>query len=620
MPLQKLTFKPGVNRENTRYTNEGGWWDMSAVRFRSGTPEKIGGWVELSTHTFLGVARFLHNWITLASENLLAVGTNLKIYIERGGFYYDITPIRYTTGALTNPFYTTNASNIIDVTIVAHGAGEGDFVTFSGTSADVNGVLIATLNAEFQIVSITSVNSFTIQATTATGTGSGGGAAVVAAFQTNTGPVVSVTGTGWGVDTWGSNGWGKAATSGTGVVTSGMRQWVGGNFGQDLIFAVRDAGVFYWSANGPTATQLSLRGLALTTLTADAPIVADNLFITPEEFVVAVGTNAIGSTTEDPMLIRWSAQGNYANWTPAVTNLSGDYRLSHGSYTYAAEVMRQENIIWTDSTVVSMQFVGPPVVFSFVTLATNTSIASTNAVVVANNIAYWMGKDKFYVYNGQVQTLPCTVRKYVFGNINMSQIEQVTAGGNAQYNEATWFYCSLNSTTIDKYVTYNYAEDIWTFGDMSRTAWLDSPLRDTPIAAATDGKLYYHEVGLDDGTTSPVSAINAYLESADFDIGDGEKFAFVERIIPDIEFDGSTDPTAQVVLTLQARSSPGTNFTQSNVRNVTQTAVLPFHQHTEQMWTRIRGRQMTLRIESTAVGVTWQLGTTRIGIREDGQR
>ena len=619
MPLQKLTFKPGVNRENTRYTDEGGWWDMSAVRFRSGTPEKIGGWVELSADTFLGVARFLHNWITLASENLLAVGTNLKMYLERGGLYFDITPIRYTTGALNNPFYTTDGSTTVDVTVAAHGALAGDFVTFSGTSADVNGVLAATLNAEFQIVSITSANVFTITATTATGTGSGGGAAVVAAFQTNTGPVVSVTGTGFGVGAWGSGGWGKEAISGTGVVTSGLRKWVGGNFGQDFIFAVRDAGVFYWSANGPIATQLSIRGLALTTLTANAPIVADNLLVTPEEFVVVIGTNAIGDTDEDPMLIRWCAQGNYADWTPSVTNAAGDYRLSHGSYTYAAEVMRQESVIWTDAAVISMQFVGPPVIFSFTTLATNTSIASTNAVVVANNIAYWMGKDKFYIYNGQVQTLPCTVRKYVFSNINLAQIEQTVAGANAAYNEATWFYCSANATSPDKYVTYNYAEDVWTFGDMARTAWLDSPLRDTPIAAA-GSKLYYHEVGVDDGTTSPVSAINAYLESADFDIGDGEKFAFVERIIPDIDFEGSTDPAAQVVLTLQARSAPGTNFSQTNDRTVAQTATVPFHQHTEQMWTRIRGRQMTLRIESTGVGVTWQLGTTRISIREDGQR
>lgn len=621
MPLQKLTFKPGVNRENTRYTNEGGWWDMSAVRFRSGTPEKIGGWVELSANTFLGVARFLHNWDTLGRENLLAVGTNLKMYIERGGAYFDITPIRYAVTGLGIPFHTTSGLDILDVTVIAHGAIAGDFVTFSGVSADVNGVLATTLNAEFQIISIISADIFTIRATVASGTGDGGGGAVNADFQVTTGPEISVSGVGYGVGAWGIGGWGEAA-SGTGVITTGMRQWVGGNFGQDLIFAIRDGGVFYWSADGSISSMLATRGVALSSIVgaSDAPTIADNLFVTDDQHVVAVGTNALGTTDEDPMLIRWCAQGNPLNWTPGVTNTAGDYRLSHGSYTYASAVMRQENLIWTDASVVSMQFVGPPVVFSFTTLATNTSIASTSAVVVANNIAYWMGKDKFYVYNGLVQTLPCTVRKYVFSNINMSQIEQVVGGGSAQYNEVTWFYCSLGQTVIDRYVTYNYAENIWTFGAMSRTAWLDSPLRETPIAAATNNKLYYHEVGLDDGTTSPTSAIYAYLESADFDIGDGQNYSFVDRIIPDVEFEGSTVADAAVTLTLQARSSPGTNFSQTNARTVAQTAILPFYQHTEQLWTRIRGRQMTFRIESNATGVAWQLGTPRLGIREDGQR
>lgn len=621
MPLQKITFQPGANRENTRYTNEGRWWDMDHVRFRSGTPEKIGGWVSLGANTFQGVARFLHNWITLGSENLLAVGTNLKLYVERGQQYFDITPVRYTLNPATNnPFLTGAAgSSVVTATCASHGAILGDFVTFSG-AVGFDGILTATLNAEFQITSVPTSNTFTFVATPCTaGATSGGGAAVVMAFQVTTGPELSVYGVGFGVGAWGSGGWGLAA-SGTGVVTSGMRQWVGGNWGQDLVFAVRDSGVYYWATTGSISTALATRAVALSTLSgaSNPPIVADNLLVTDDEYVLAIGTNPLGSSTEDPLLVRWCDQGNVANWTPAVTNTAGGQRITAGSYTFAAKRLRQENLIWTDTALISVQSVGPPIVFSFVTLAENISIASVNAVGIANNVAYWMGKDKFYVYSGQVQTLPCDVRKYVFSNINTGQLGQVAAGTNAAFNEVTWFYCSLAATSPDRYVTYNYLENLWTFGSMARTAWLDSPLRPAPMAASADKKMYYHETGFDDGSTG--GALTSFLESADFDIGDGQSFSFVDRIIPDVDFDGSTAVTPSVVLTLKARDTPGGNFGQTRTSTVSQTAVIPFGQFTENCWTRIRGRQLSFRLDSTGVGVTWQLGTPRLSIREDGQR
>lgn len=620
MPLQKLAFKPGVNRENTRYTNESGWYDMNKVRFRSGTPEKIGGWVQLGSATFRGVSRFLINWTTLASENLLGVGTNLKMYIERGQVFYDITPIRLTTGALTNPFTTQAAgSSIVLVTVTSHGAATGDFVTFSG-AATVDGILAATLNAEFQLTYVSS-NTFYITATPCSaGAVTGGGAAVIAAFQPNVGPEVNVIGTGYGVGAYGVLGYGLAA-AGT-AVTASMRFYQGDYFGQDFIYTIPGGDVYYWSAAVGAPASLNTRGTTLASQggASNAPTKANFILVTDDLHVMVLGTNAIGTSTFDPMLVRWCAEANPVNWTPSVTNTAGDQRLTIGGQIITAERMRQENLIWTDAALISAQFVGVPVVFSFTTLASNISIAGVNAVAVADNIAYWMGKDKFYIYSGRVQTLSCDVRKYVFDNINTSQLGQVYAGVNARFNEVTWYYPSLNSTTVDRYVTYNYLENLWIFGTMARSAWLDTPLRPDPVGTGMDGKVYYHERGLDDGSTSPVSAIPAYLESADFDIGDGQNFSFVSKIIPDIDFDGSTAAVPAVVLTLKARNTPGSNFDQTATNNVGQTSVTPFAQFTEQCYTRIRGRQLAFRVDSTAAGVTWQLGTPRLETREDGQR
>lgn len=643
MPLQKLTFKPGVNRENTRYTNEGGWFDMSCVRFRSGTPERIGGWTRLTSAVFLGVARMLHNWTTIAGENLLAVGTNLKFYVERGAVLSDITPIREAFTGLTNPFTTGAAgSSTVTVTIVNHGAITGDFVTFSGSAA-VDGILAATLNAEFQVTYVSS-SVFTITATPCTAGGvTGGGAAVAAAFQVTTGPETAVVGTGYGVGGYGVDGYGDAA-SGAGIVTSGLRQWSSENFGQDLVISIRGGGLYYWTTTGVAiGVALATRAVDISTIAgaSDTPLYADNVLVTDDVHVVVFGTNSVLDTTYDPMLVRWCAQGNPANWTPAATNTAGEQRLTVGSGLYAVKRMRQENLIWTDAALVSMQFVGPPVVFSFTTLATNVSIASANAVGVAGNAAYWMGKDKFFVYNGQVQTLPCDVRKYVFGDLNISQLGQVYAGESNEFNEITWFYCSAASEVPDRYVTFNYVENLWTFGEMTRTAWLDSPLRPKPIATGIDGRLYYHEDGLDDNSTSPAQGVVSFLESADFDLGEGDRFASVQRIIPDVDFTGSTAATPAVTLTLKGRDVPGSQFLQAVEAPVTQGALgtvspvftaqatpmatvqaasVTFTPFTDQKWIRIRARQLSFRVDCSALGVSWQLGTPRLDIRQDGRR
>ena len=356
----------------------------------------------------------------------------------------------------------------------------------------------------------------------------------------------------------------------------------------------------------------------------NAPLIGDMVMVDDNEILIVVGANPLGTTSftayEDPMTVRWSDQGAPLTWTPDITNQAGDVRLTAGSYTIAIEKMRQENLIWTDSALVSMQYIGPPLVYSFTTVATNLSIASTNAVAVASNTAYWMGHGKFYMYNGSVNTLQCPIRKFVFDNINVQQLGQVYAGTNKQFNEITWFYCSLNSQTPDSYVTYNHSEQIWSYGTMTRSAWIDSGTQPNPIGTGLDGCLYYHEDGLDDGSTTPVSPIDAYIESADFEIGDGDQYSFISRILPDVDFSGSTATTPAVTITLKTRDNPGANIAQSNDSGISQTAVVPFPQFTQYSYVRLRGRQVLFRIESNQVGVQWQLGTPRIEIRPDGSR
>ena len=643
MPLQKLQFRPGVNRESTTLANEGGWFESDKVRFRSGSAEKIGGWVAdtgttTSTLTppagsFWGVCRSLWNWITLSSYNLLGVGTNLKFYIQSGtgGAFYDITPIRSTTAAGDVTFAATNGSTTLTVTDAAHGAQANDFVTYSG-AVSLGGAITATvLNKEYQVVAVTSNNVYTITsavAANASDVGNGGGA-TVGAYQITTGSDVYTVSVGWGSGGWGgintgytSTGWGSAAPAGVGLGVQ-LRLWSQSNFGEDLIFNPRGGGLYYWDTN-PNPTIFD-RGTLLTA--GDTPDICNFVMVSDaSRFVICFGVNDYGSAVQNPMLIRWSDQEDYTQWTPAVTNQAGSYTLSHGSSIITAMQARQEILVWTDAALYSMQYLGAPYVWGFQILADNLSIAGPNATVTANNITYWMGVDKFYMYSGRVETLPCTLRSYVYNDINMSQAFQFFAGTNEGFNEVWWYYCSANSTTIDKYVVYNYLERVWYYGTLARTAWLDSPLRVEPMATTYGNQLVYHETGVDDGTTNPPSPITAYVQSADFDIGDGHNFGFVYRIIPDVTFDGSTVNAPTLDFTVRPRQFPGSNYGDSNNPSVISSIsyagqrTYNVQQFTEQVYVRIRGRQMAFKVSSDTLGTAWQLGVPRIEVRPDGRR
>ena len=614
MALKKLLLKAGVNRENTRYTNEGGWFESDKVRFRQGTPEKIGGWERISASTFLGICRSLWAWVTLGSIRFIAVGTNLKFYLEEGGSYNDITPLR-ATESLTDPFETTSGSPIVEVTDAAGGYIDGDFVTFSGASA-VGGL---TIDGEYQI-SYTSGSTYTIDAgTNATSSATGGGS-VTAAYQINVGPAFSVPLTGWGAGAWGAGTWGVGTTS-----AEPLRLWSQSNFGEDLVFGPRGGAIYYWDATSGATT----RGVLLSSLggASGVPTVQNYILISDiSRFVFCFGSNDIGTATQDPMLIRWSDQEDATNWTPAATNQAGSLRLSRGTEIVTAAQSRQEVLVWTNSAMYSLQYVGAPAVWTAQLVGENTSIASQNAVAYANGVAYWMGIDKFYKYDGRTQALPCDLRKFVFNDFNDLQYNQVFAGTNEAFHEVWWFYCSANSSTVDRYVVYNYVQNIWYYGTMARTAWLDSGLRNYPLAATYSNNLVNHEFGVDDNETGTPAAINAYISSAEFDLDDGHKFAFIWRVLPDITFEGSTAGSPQATMTLLPLKSSGSGYNDpaseggTNSSTVTRTAVLPVEQYTGQIYTRVRGRQLAMKIESDALGVHWQLGAPRIDMRPDGRR
>jgi hypothetical protein len=700
MPLQKILLKPGVNRENTRYTNEGGWYQSDKVRFRQGTPEKIGGWARISISSFLGVCRSLWNWITLENLNLLGVGTNLKFYLENGGQYYDITPIR-SAAVLSNPFATVNASTTVTVTDVAHGAVTGDFVTFSNV-APVGGL---DLNAEFQ-VTVIDPDVYTITATAATSTATGGGTTVQAVYQINTGLPFETPLTGWGAGAWNAGSWGFGGTS-----TSALRLWSQSNFGEDLILGFRGGPLYYWDASfgldpasftitiaspavvtstislmdkspviltntgypsalptglsvgttyyvkgtGGTTFNLSATpgGAAITTSGSQSgthyilpnaipvtsldgasavPVIQNFLFVSDvSRFVFCFGTNdplSASPNAIDPMLIRWSDQESVVDWSPTATNQAGSIRLSHGTEIITAIQTRQEIIVWTDSTVYSLQYLGPPFVWGVQLLGDNISILGQNAVAQASGVVYWMGTDKFYSYDGRINTLNCDLRKYVYQDINLSQNQQCFGSTNEGFNEVWWFYCSANSTEIDRYVIYNYLENTWYYGTMNRTAWLDSGLRNYPIAAspltATTGNIVNHEFGNDDNATGTPAAIDAYISSAEFDIGDGNNFAFVWRMLPDLSFSGSdASPTPQLTMTLYPMQNSGSGTgtaVAANVDKLTGAQYVITEGFTGQVYTRVRGRQMILKVGSNQLGTSWQLGATRIDIRQDGRR
>lgn len=709
MPLQKILPKPGINRENTRYTTEGGWYECDKVRFRQGTPEKIGGWVRISTATFLGVCRSLWNWVTLGSQNLIGVGTNLKFYISNGGQYYDVTPLRVTRTLGANPFTTNTATNTGTTTTVtvsdsADGYINGDFVTFSGATA----VAGLTISGEYQITALgSSPTSYTITVTgTASSSTSGGGAAVVAQYQVNTGPAVAAPLTGWGASTWGSGAWGIGATS-----TDALRLWGQINFGQDLIYGPRGGQFYYWYANiglfpstmtvtiaspavvtssvtvnngdviaftttGALPTGLSVgtlyyaknstgttfnlsatfggasintsgtqsgvhsispRGVPLTALpnSSFCPIVQTGMTVSDvSRYIFAFGCNNVGETTLDPMLVRWSAAGDPANWeiTNAVNAAgvrisdAGSLRLSHGSKIVANMQVRQEIIVWTDSSLYSLQYLGAPYIWGSQLLGDNISIASPNAAALASGVAFWMGVDKFYMYDGSVKTLRCDLRQFIFNDINQLQYDQIFASTSEAFNEVWWFYCSANSNTVDRYAVYNYLEDVWYYGTMARTAWLDSGLRDYPIAATYSNNLVDHENGLNDNETGTITAIDSYILSSEFDIGDGHNFAFIWRMLPDLTFRGSTTSSPVATMYLYGLKNSGSGYNVpgsvggSNSANITGTAMIPVEEFTGQVYTRVRGRQLAMKIESNQLDMTWQMGAPRIDIRPDGRR
>ena len=709
MPLQKLQFRPGLNREGTDYSNEGGWYDGDKIRFRSGFPEKIGGWSRLSNLSFLGLARSLWNWINLTGENYLGVGTNVKYYIEQGGAYYDITPVYATStnlGAAAGPFTASTGSANIVVTDATYAPNIGDYIIISGAVSLGGNITAPVLNQEYEVTAVgPTVNTYTIQAKSPTtglpvlanGSDTGkGGAVVKVEYLLPSGLNISVLGTGWGSGPWSRGGWGSAYTSG---LTTQLRLWSNDNYGSDLLIAPRGGDIYYWDDTGGLTTRAvtlsslanittsatyaatfgsgstsvtvpSISGITIGSVIAGVGITAGTtvtvisgnvLTISAvstlassgdytfsyagayvpnntyqivssaiQKFVIAMGANSYVSgnpnTNFNPMLVRWSDQLNPSQWVPEVTNQAGEFTLTNGSFIMGARATRQEILIWTDSALYSMQYLGAPYVWGFNILMDNISVMSPNSMITVNNVTYWMGADKFYMYSGRVETLPCALRQYVFNDINKDQAFQVFAGTNEGYNEVWWFYCSTNSATVDKYVIYNYVDRVWYYGSMARTAWLDSGIRQYPMAADYNSRILYHESSVDDNAGDTSLPISAYVQSSDFDIGDGHNFGFVWRILPDVNFNGSNVNAPSVTMTIKPRVNSGTPYSTADNPRVTSSdnygtsSVYNIQEFTGQVYTRLRGRQLAFRIESDGLGVAWQLGSPRIDIRNDGRR
>ena len=704
MPLKKFLLKAGVNKENTRYTTEGGWYDCDKIRFRQGTPEKIGGWQRISPGAYLGICRSLWKWVTLGGQYLLGVGTNLKFYINsnNGSTYDDITPLRKTAALLgNNPFRTFSGSYYVTVTDATGGYSNGDYVTYSGGSTvaglDLNkeyaiivrpstsftgsisgttltvtsapgsalvigigisgsGITAGTVITAFgtgtggvgtytvdisQTASSTTItaapptNTYIIDASIpvtgaaptvpATSSTTGGGATVLAAYQLGIGLEVQSVLTGWGAGGWGAGGWGTSSITST----AALRLWSQSNFGQNLLFGPRAGGIYYWDAATGTAVRaVNIRSLAGTD--GYAPQVQNYILVTDtSRFVMAFGCNDYLTSTQDPMLIRWSDQESLTVWYPGATNQAGSLRLSRGSAIITALQSRQEILVWTDSSLYSMQYVGAPIVWGSQLMGDNISIIGQNSVALASGVAYWMGTDKFYKYDGRVQTLRCDLRQHIFGDINQDQDNQICCGTNEGFNEVWWFYCSAGSTVVNRYAVYNYAEDVWYYGEMGRTAWLDSGLSAYPLAATYAHNVVEHENGLDDNTTAVTAPIESYISSSEFDIDDGYQVSFVWRMLPDITFRGSTAASPSVTMTLKAMQNSGSGYNNpeseggSNSYPVARTATYPIEQFTGQINTRVRGRQLVMEVRSegtAALGVNWQLGSPRLDIRPDGRR
>ena len=631
MALKKLQIKAGVNRENTRYSTEGGWYECNNIRFRQGNPEKIGGWLRTSANTFLGICRSIWSWSFLVGTQAHGLGTHLKFYINTSGIYYDVTPLRETTAAGDVTFSASNGSSTITITDTAHAATFGSYVTFSGAASLGGTITAAVLNHEYAISSITSTSVYTVEATdtfggsavVANGSDTGdGGASVVGAYQVNIGAAIVIPSVGWGAGPFGSGLWG---TGGASTMLSSLHFWNQQNFGEDLIAGIRRGALYLWDNSSGLGTRMTL--LSDEVGAADVPTDHNLLLISDvSRFVFVFGSNLIGTSTYDPMLIRWSDQENSILWTPSATNQAGSLRLSRGSKIVAVKQARQEILIWTDIALYSLQYFGLPAVWGAQLVGENISVASNNSVSYANGIAYWMGEDKFYVYTGQSKALPCDLRRYVFGDISTEQYEQVFSGTNEAFHEIWWFYPSAGSTTIDRYVIYNYLEGIWYYGNMARTAWQDAAESGLPIAATYSSNIVLHEKGIDDGITATLTAIDSYILSSEFDVDDGHKFAFVWRVIPDISFEGSTTSSPSVDMTLLPLRNSGSGYitpaSEGGVNTLpsVRTATAPVEVYTDQLYLRVRGRQMSIKVESSALGVQWQLGSPRIDMRVDGRR
>jgi hypothetical protein len=682
MPLQKLQFKPGVSRDQTNYSGEGGFYECDKIRFRSGYPQKIGGWLRYGTFVVAGICRQVFNWITTASDNYLALGTSKKLYIEAGQILYDITPIRatFTTPTTDNCFTTTNGSKTVTVTITAHGATDGDFVTFSGVVGPIGGIPQSEFNAEFIVDQITA-NTFTITMTTAASSStSGGGTAITAAFQISIGNANASAGYGWSAGTWSRLSWGSGTST---PVVNPQRDWFLQNFDDDLVANIRNGAIYYWKYSGGVATRATL--LSATTIdgiaAADVPTQAMQVLLSQnDKHLLCFGATPYGGGTFDPLLIRWATQDQPNVWTPLTTNSAGFLRVSRGSAIVCAIATRQEILVYTEGTLNSLQFTGTTDVFSLQELSDNISIISPRSVATVNNTAYWMGHDKFYAYGGRVETLPCTLRNHVFQDFNYDQADQVVCGTNEGWNEVWWFYPTADSNINNAYIIYNHLEKIWYYGTMDRTAWSDSSLREYPQAVTgayvtgsistttltvtavsagvlqvgsvlsgtgvavgttitalgtgtggvgtytvnisqlvvsttmtSDSIIYNHEEGMNDDTT----AMTSYIASSDFDLVDGDQFILTKRIIPDMNFDGSTANTPTVTMYIKPRNFPGSAYSNIESDNVIETSV---DVYTEQIFMRARARQMAIEIESTDLDVQWQLGSPRLDGRPDGRR
>jgi len=683
VPLQKLQFRPGLNKDQTNYSNEGGWFECDKVRFRSGYPQKLGGWLRYGLFTVVGVCRQMFNWITTASDNYLALGTSKKLYIEAGQILYDITPIRatFTSPATNNCFTTINGSKTVTVTIASHGATDGSYVTFSGAAA-VGGITAPNLNTEF-IIAYVDANSFTITAATAATSGAtGGGTGITARFQINVGNDIAAAGYGWGAGAWSRGAWGSGAAT---PIIDAQQDWFLQNFDDDLVANIRNGPIYYWTYANGVANRAT--PLATTTISgvapSDVPAEAMQVLVSQnDKHLIAFGCTPFGLSAPafDPLLIRFASQDQPNVWTPLVTNSAGFLRVSRGSAIVCAIATRQEILVFTEGTLNSLQFLGTTDVFGLQELADNISILSPRSVVTVNNTAYWMGHDKFYAYGGRVETLPCSIRNHVFQNLNYNQADQIISGTNEGWNEIWWFYPTADSNVNNAYVIYNHLERIWYYGTIDRTAWSDSSLREYPQAltptyftgavsgttltvsalptgilqvgsviegtgVATGTKItalgtgtggtgtytlnisqlvvqtsmtansviYNHEQGVDDNT----NAMTSYIASSDTDLENGDQFILTKRIIPDLNFAGSTADLPAVTMYIKPRNFPGSAYSNVDSQQVIETSV---DIYTDQVFMRTRARQMAIEISSTELGVQWQLGSPRIDGRPDGRR